>query len=229
MSDDERPIERSARKPPQKKVSNELLAVLPKKHRAVDPRFDPMYGSINEQQFKQNYKFLEDQRQDEQSRRRIKIRRLNTILRRLRAEKEAEANGEEVDGDYNFSEDEEEVFLRDIDEGDVASRSEALGELRRMKRTPMHRLERELLEVQRESTLYQSQVGDSKAKSRVADVKKSIMKAEVKAVKEGTKNKPFFLKRGDLKRRVAEDKFEELNQKGGKNLVDKYMERKRKR
>lgn len=149
------------------------------------------------------------------------------MLRRFAVEENL-LSGEE-DEEFDLSEQEREVFLDGIDEEDATSVQQALRELALLKRTPKAAIQEELQQLKRETTLYLSQVGERKAKSRVAEVKKAAMKAEVKAVKEGKKQKPYFMKRKEVKERIAADTFEKLEQRGGKLMVDKYLERKQKK
>eukprot|EP00331_Platyophrya_macrostoma_P018136 CAMPEP_0176466300 /NCGR_PEP_ID=MMETSP0127-20121128/37813_1 /TAXON_ID=938130 /ORGANISM="Platyophrya macrostoma, Strain WH" /LENGTH=147 /DNA_ID=CAMNT_0017859447 /DNA_START=356 /DNA_END=799 /DNA_ORIENTATION=+ len=141
----------------------------------------------------------------------------------------------EIDQDaldeYNFSEDEEEAFVGSLDPetstaADVAMARRDLAQLRR---TPVDILERELDELKRHVALHKSQIGDAKAKSKAGEAKRRIIKEEVKAVKDGSKKRVFFPKRHEIKRRVAEQTFDELQGRGGKHMVDKYLERKRNR
>ncbi|CUE72829.1 Hypothetical protein, putative [Bodo saltans] len=226
MSHDEdaRPIERSARKKPTSASSDTLAA--PRRHRAVDPRFDPMYGSMDKKQFNNNYKFLEDQREIEQTTRLARIKRLHMIVRRHRLEAAAAESGEDLGEEFNLTEDEQEVFLEGIDERDAIARTAALRELATLRRTPVSQIEDEVAQLKRQSSLYRSNVGDVKAKDRANLVKKRIMKEEVASVKKGEKQSPYFLKKSELKKRVMENRFDELNERGGKLAVDKYVGRK---
>lgn len=225
-NDDDRPVERSARKRPPSHLQGAGLA-LPSKPKTIDPRFHSAYGSFQPQHYDQQYKFLQSQREEEQIARYKRIKRLHSMLRRFAVEENL-LSGEE-DEEFDLSEQEREVFLDGIDEEDATSVQQALRELALLKRTPKAAIQEELQQLKRETTLYLSQVGERKAKSRVAEVKKAAMKAEVKAVKEGKKQKPYFMKRKEVKERIAADTFEKLEQRGGKLMVDKYLERKQKK
>jgi hypothetical protein len=225
--DDARPIERSARKKPTAAASSAAVALAaPRRHRAVDPRFDPMYGSMDKRQFNNNYKFLEDQREVEQTSRLARIKRLHMIVRRHKLEAAAAESGADLGEEFNLTEDEEEVFLEGIDAEDAAARNAALRELATLRRTPVETIEQEVVQLKRQSSLYRSNVGDVKAKDRANLVKKRIMKEEVASVKKGEKQSPYFLKKSELKKRVMENRFDELNERGGKLAVDKYVGRK---
>ena len=231
MADDDRPIERSARKRP---TAHPAIAssssASTKKSKTIDPRFHSAYGSFQAQHYDHRYQFLTEQREQEQQVRYKRIKRLHTMLRRFAVEEHNhQEEGGEDDEAYDLSETEREVFLDGIDEEDTTSVQAALRELAILKRTPKAAIQEELQQLKRETTLYRSQVGEQKAKSRVAEVRKAAMKAEVKAVKDGTKQKPYFMKRKDVKEKIAADTFDKLDQRGGKLMVDKYLERKQKR
>lgn len=244
MDDDRPPVERSARKPPSRdtavatSTSQALFAQhrRPNRDKYVDPRFDPMFGKADKVHFANNYKFLTEQRDAEQQSRLKRIRQLQTVLRRLRVEAAmAEENNGEIDEDaldeYNFSEEEEEAFVGSLDAETTTAADIAMArrDLAMLRRTPIDIVERELEQLKRGVALHKSQIGDAKAKSKSGEAKKRIIKEEVKAVKEGTKKRVFFPKRVEIKRRVAEQTFDELQGRGGKQLVDKYLERKRNR
>lgn len=221
MSDD-KPIERSAHQKPKKKFSADVVVQKPKK--SVDPRFDPMYGSFNKQHFEQHYKFLEERREGEHVQHMRRIRQLNAIIRRHALEEA----GEDI-ADYDLSETEREMFCDGIPEDDSEAQRQAMRECSRLKKLPINMIEEEKERLQREVTVFKSQQGEKKTMKRINEVKKETMKKELKAVKEGEKKNPYFLKRGELKKKVAESTFEHLEGRGGKLLVDKYIERKRKR
>lgn len=238
--DDRPPVERSARRPPTgtsrpTSSSDEIFAKhrKPNRDRFVDPRFDSMFGKADKAHFSQNYKFLMEQRATEQQARLKRIRQINTVLRRLRIEEALDEEGGDAEAldEYNFTDEEEDVFINSLDpetttQADVAM---ARRDLAMLRRTPIEMLAADLDKMKREVALFKSQTGDAKSKNKADDVKKRIIKEEVKAVKDGSKKRVFFPKRSDLKRRVAERTFDELEGAGGKNLVDKYLEKKRKR
>lgn len=155
-----------------------------------------------------------------------RIKRLHMITRRHHLEKVAADAGEDIGDEFNLTEDEQEVFLEGVADGDAMARSAALRELSQLRRTPIERIEEELVQLKRQVSLYRSNVGDAKAKDRANIVKKKIMKEEVESVKKGDKKAPYFLKKNELRKRVMEDRFDELNQRGGKLAVDKYVGRK---
>lgn len=181
--------------------------------RRVDPRFDPMFGRADARHFEQNYKFLREEEEKEEVNRRFRIKCLKCIIRRC----ELEEAGEDLD-EYDLSDYEQEVFGEDHQR-----------ELREMKLTPPQQLYRELEQLQRASQLYISRTRDNSAKDRHASVKKALLKKEVQAVKAGTKTKPYFPKRAEVKKAMLAETFTHLNEKGGKAAVDRYLIRKRKK
>lgn len=179
----------------------------------VDPRFDPMFGRADARHFEQNYKFLREEEEKEEVQRRFRMRCLKCVLRRC----ELEEAGEDLD-EYDLSDYEQEVFGEDHQR-----------ELREMKLTPPQHLHTELEQLKRASQLYISRTRDNSAKDRHSSVKKELLKKEVQAVKAGTKSKPYFPKRAEVKKAMLADTFTHLNDKGGKNAVDRYLIRKRKK
>ena len=218
MSVDEKPLERSARKPPPRVAPAGVRG----KHRPVDPRFDPLFGSIGAAQLNQ-YKFIEEQQAEEQVARRRRMKQLKCILRRFALE-EAEENLEE----YDLSDVEREQFCEGIDASDEKGISAALRELRRLKLTHPQHIREELSRLQAEENKYRSIVGGRRSIS-VKRAAKDHIKAEIRTVKEGKKAKPFFLKRKALKSKVLELRFDALEGSGGKLKVDKYLEKKSRR
>ncbi|KPI83327.1 hypothetical protein ABL78_7636 [Leptomonas seymouri] len=178
----------------------------------VDPRFDPMLGRADVRHFEQNYKFLREEEEKEEMARRFRIKCLKCVIRRC----ELEQAGEDLD-EYDLSDYEQEVFGEDHQR-----------ELREMKLTPPQQLYAELEQLQRATQLYVSRTRDKSAQDRHARVKKELLKKEVQAVKAGTKSKPYFPKRAELKKAMLADTFTHLNEKGGKAAVDRYVIRKRK-
>ncbi|KAG5487536.1 hypothetical protein LSCM1_07493 [Leishmania martiniquensis] len=181
--------------------------------RRVDPRFDPMFGRADARMFEQNYGFLREAEAKEEEERRFRIKCLKCIIRRC----ELEEAGEDLD-EYDLSDHEQEVFGADH-----------ARELREMKLTPPQQLYAELEQLQRASQLYVSKTRDASIKERRSRVRKELLRKEVMAVKSGTKARPYFPKRAEVKRAVAADTFSRLNEKGGKAAVDRYIIRKRKR
>lgn len=203
MSDDDGPPPaRSARQRPK------TQRVAPSARPALgDPRFDPLHGPASQRTFEQNYKFLFEQQEKEEEARRFRIRCLKCIRRRL----ELEEAGSDLE-EYDLSDTEQEVFGE-----------EHQAELMRLRRTPLPHVLRELQQLQRESQLYVSKMKNAKAKTRQGNVRKEMIKKEVEAVKKGAKSKPFFPRRGDIKKAVLSDTFDRLETTGGKHAVDKYL------
>lgn len=201
--------------------------------RPVDPRFDPMFGASTDiKSFEKNYKFLLEQQDAEEEARRFRIKCLKCVLRRHEIEqarlearrqeegskKKAKRTAEDEDEDEDLSDYEREVFGEDHAQ-----------DLRVMKLTPPQHLYRELEQLQRDSQLYVSRRKNTAAVSRKDQVRKALMKKEVSAVKEGAKARPYFPKRSVVKRAVLSDRFEQLEEKGGKGAVDRYLARKTKK
>ncbi|KAL7698769.1 rRNA biogenesis protein RRP36 [Lotmaria passim] len=216
MSEDEGPPPvQDAHKKPRRPLSHQSGGVnnANAATKRVDPRFDPMLGRADTRHFEQNYKFLREEQEKEEAARRFRMKCLKCIIRRCELE-EAGADLEE----YDLSDYEQEVFGEDHQR-----------ELREMKRTPPQLLYRELEQLQRASQLYVTRTRDSSARDRHAKVKKELLKKEVQAVKAGTKSKPYFPKRAEVKKAMLADTFTHLNEKGGKAAVDRYLIRKRKK
>lgn len=209
---------------------------LVKRPKSVDPRFDPMFGGLADQRhFEKSYSFLLEQQAEEEQRRRFRIRCLKCVLKRHeldrariaarsdaaategggRGKKTSRPTAEEEDEDEDLDAYEKEIF------GD-----EHQQELRALKLTPPQHIYRELDELKRDSQLYISRTKNTVAVSRRDEVKKDLMRKEVQAVKAGTKARPFFPKRAELKRAVLSDRFDRLEEKGGKDAVDRYLSRK---
>ncbi|CCW64807.1 unnamed protein product [Phytomonas sp. EM1] len=184
-----------------------------KRHQPIDPRFDQMFGRADLRQFENNYKFLHEQFEEEEARRQHRIRCLKCILRRIALEDAGENLAE-----YDLSDDEREIFGEDH-----------LQELTLLKLTPPERIHAELDKLKRESQLYKSKTKGNAAASRKAQVKKEMMSKEVRAVKANEKARPYFPKRSVIKKAVYADRFESLEQKGGKHAVERYLARKSKR
>ncbi|EPY40973.1 hypothetical protein AGDE_02952 [Angomonas deanei] len=157
--------------------------------------------------------------EEEEVERKWRIRRLKCIIRRIELEKAVKDGelGEEEFGEYDLSDVEEELFEGHRDE------------LIQLKRTPPAEVFRELETLQRASQLYLSQSKGNAVLSRKDNVRKEMLKKEVKLVKEGAKQKPFFPKRSAVKRALIEDTYEHLDKTGGKQAVDRYLARKTKR
>ncbi|KAG5511694.1 hypothetical protein JKF63_07291 [Porcisia hertigi] len=181
--------------------------------RRIDPRFDPMFGRADTRLFEQNYGFLRESEAKEEAERRFRIKCLKCVLRRC----ELEEAGEDLD-EYDLSDYEQEVFGEDHQR-----------ELREMKLTPPQRLYTELEQLQRASQLYISKTRDASVKDRQSKVRKELLRKEVAAVKTGTKARPHFPKRAEVKRAIMADTFSRLNEKGGQGAVDRYVIRKRKK
>ncbi|CCW67526.1 unnamed protein product [Phytomonas sp. Hart1] len=211
------PPARSAHSKPSRRNSSTQLGShalpTPQRHRPIDPRFDPMFGNADLSQFKNNYKFLQEQIEEEETRRQHRIRCLKCILRRFTLEDAGEDLAE-----YDLSEDERMIFGED-----------QLQELNHLKLTPSERIHAELDKLKRESQLYKSKTKGNAAVSRKAQIKKGLMRKEVQAVKMGTKLKPYFPKRSVVKKAIHADTFESLEQKGGKHAVERYLARKSKK
>lgn len=214
--DDGPPPAKSAHvKPKGKSGSSSSLHNSNKSQKAAigDPRFDPIYGPADTRHFEQHYKFLIEQQAEEEERRKFRIRCLRCVLRRIRLEDA----GEDLE-EYDLSDTEREVFGE-----------EHLSDLAQLKRTPTKQIVEELEKLQRESQVYISQVKDKSAKSRRSNVRTSLIKKEVEAVKQGVKSKPYFPKRSEVKRAVLSDTFDRLEGVGGKAAVDKYLLSKKKK
>ncbi|RNF07182.1 hypothetical protein TraAM80_03554 [Trypanosoma rangeli] len=203
------PPERSARVRPTHRSTLPALT----RHKAVDPRFSDLYGTVDQKQFESHYKFLREQQEEEETRRRHRMRCLKCIVRRG----ELEASGANLE-EYDLSENEREVFGEDH-----------LDELLAMKLRPLPDLQMELQGLQRESQRHVSRMKGRQVQSRRDNLRKEIIKREAVAVKEGKKQRPFIPKRAQLKREILADTFERLERKGGKRAVDKYVERKSRR
>lgn len=217
MSDDEGPppVQDAHRRPPPRRAAQSGIASGRGAAAAkrMDPRFDPMFGKVDVRHFEQHYKFLREEEEKEEVERRFKIKCLKCVLRRA----ELEEAGEDLD-EYDLSDYEQEVFGEDHQR-----------DLRAMKLTPPQHLYKELAQLQRASQLYTARTRDDKVKDRHATVKKELLKKEVQAVKAGTKSKPFFPKRAEVKKAMLADTFTHLNDKGGKAAVDRYLMRKQKK
>ncbi|ORC85383.1 uncharacterized protein TM35_000351270 [Trypanosoma theileri] len=203
------PPERSARVRPKRR--NDIPAV--RRRAAIDPRFSDLYGTADEQQFEQHYKFLREQQEEEQRRRRHRIRCLKCLIRRG----ELEESGADL-AEYDLSENEREVFGEDH-----------LDELADMRLQPLATLQAELQQLQRESQLHVSREKGRQARSAAVAVKREVVTREAAAVRAGVKRRAFVPRRSELRRAVLADKFERLEQRGGKAAVDKYVERKSRR
>ncbi|RHW70087.1 hypothetical protein DPX39_090045600 [Trypanosoma brucei equiperdum] len=199
------PPERSARVRPRRQSG--VPAVRP--HRFVDPRFSDLYGAVDRKQFEDNYKFLREQEEEEQSRRKHCIQCLKYALRRH--EREEVGQDEE-------SEEEEDRF-----------EEENRDEINRLMLRPPSDLKAELQQLKRESQLYISRTKDREVRARRQAVRKGIIKREAAAVRDGKKQRAFIPKRSQLKREVLAETFDKLEKKGGKGAVDKYVERKTKK
>lgn len=215
--DDGPPPAKSAHVKPKSKlaVSSSALHSSTGGRRAAigDPRFDPIYGPADTRHFEQHYKFLREQQAEEEEKRKFRIRCLRCILRRIRLEDA----GEDLE-EYDLSDTERDVFGEDH-----------LSDLALLKRTPTRQIVEELEKLQRESQIYVSQLKDSHTKSRRGNVRSSLIKKEVEAVKQGVKSKPYFPKRSEVKRAVLSDTFDRLEGVGGKAAVDKYLLSKKKK
>lgn len=210
-NDDGPPPAQSARVKPRRPA--QFNSGASKKRAVGDPRFDSLFGKADAKHFEQHYKFLREQQEEEESKRKFRIRCLKCVLRRCALEESNEPLEE-----YDLSDTEREVFGED-------HRSELL----LLKRTPPAAISAELAALQRTSQVYVSQVKDAAVNQRKQKVKNSLMKRETDAVKEGTKQKAFFPKRKDVKRAVLNDTFDRLKETGGKAAVDKYLIGKSKR
>ena len=245
---DDRPIESSARKPP----SRSKLYVgdgqqLPTRKKSVDPRFDPLHGPLNNTEFKQRYKFLEEMEEDEQKNRLRRIKILNTALKRIRMEhalaakkifhlankkerQAAAAAGEQRDEGYDLAELEEIVGGLSDDENDAwGDDADAMHQLEELRHLPEHMVRHELEGLKRQSTIFKSKTSNSRALSQKSSVKKDLLKAEIQAVRAGKKSKVFVPKRTELKKRVLEKTYESLQARGGQQMVSTFLERKAKR
>ncbi|KAI8915990.1 hypothetical protein EDD86DRAFT_181951, partial [Gorgonomyces haynaldii] len=80
-------------------------------------------------------------------------------------------------------------------------------------------------ELSQEYNVRMSRLNARKLKEKRQEIKREVKKEEMEKVKQG--KKPFFLKKGDLKKIELTKKFQEMKSKG--KDVDKYLEQKRKR
>lgn len=203
--DDGPPPARSARVRPTRQSDEPS-----KRRERMDPRFDPMFGEPNRAFVESHYKFVQEREEEEERERRFRIRCLKCVLRRFELE-EAGADTTE----YDFTDDEEQVFGDDHRE-----------DLALLKLTPTPHIRRELEELKRASQLYTARHKDKAANRRRSEVKKNIMKKEVKAVRDGVKSKPYFPKRRELKKAELADTYDRLEEKGGQAAVNRYVARK---
>ncbi|KEG14295.1 hypothetical protein DQ04_00531000 [Trypanosoma grayi] len=203
------PPERSARVRPQRRSTIPVVRRRP----SVDPRFSDLYGTVDQKQFEEHYKFLREQQDDEETRRRHRMRCLKCIIKRG----ELEASGADLE-EYDLSETEREVFGDDQQD-----------ELAALKLIPLEVVQAELQQLQRESQLYVTRTKGRQVQARRDSLRREIIKREAVAVRQGKKQRPFIPKRAQLKREVLADTFERLERKGGKGAVDRYVERKSKR
>lgn len=214
MADDDRPIERSAksRPPPAHRVA--AAAAGAPRRKSVDPRFDPLYGSLNKNTVKHSYAFLAEMEKAE----------FGEHLQRMKVLREASrrAAKREADGDSG-SENAEDDDAEDRDEEFEAAVSAATATMR------PQRLERALAEEQRFVAHFRQKEKQSQATDREQEVRKRYMKAQAQDVLEHRKARPFFLKSSEMKKEVERARFDALEKKGGQDLVDKFIDRKRKR
>eukprot|EP00758_Cryptobia_borreli_P015021 Tbor_TRINITY_DN5983_c0_g1::TRINITY_DN5983_c0_g1_i1::g.18645::m.18645 len=213
-----RPVEKSAKKRPEAMSSSAALSDLIKKHRppntrkSVDPRFSDMYGAFNKNHYRESYKFITEQAEEEQQKRLDRLTKLRAAIRHY----ELEAAGEDLE-EYGLEADERELFKDDMEELD------------RLLHTPLADLQAEFDSVKKLVNKFKSQAAQEASTKRDAEARRSIMKAEVDAVKAGEKSKPFIPRGKEMRRKIEELKFEYLEEKGGANQANKYIEKKRKK
>lgn len=218
MADDDKdgpPPAHSARIRPARSASQSHLSsssAVPRRS-GIDPRFQEMLGKVNMRQFEQNYSFLREQSEEEESARRFRIRCLRCVLRRH----ELEDAGEDVE-QYDLSDDERDTFG-----------PEHAQELREMKCTPPVHLYAELERLKGESTLHKARTRNQTALTRQQSVRKELMKKELNAVRAGQKSRMYFPKKQAVKRAVLADTFDKLEESGGRAAVDRYVQRKQAR
>lgn len=215
----ERPIERTAKSRSRGDVSNgtgSVLEELVKKHRpastreAADPRFSAMYGAFNKNVYSHAYSFIDAKEKEEQTARLDRFKKLRLAIKHL----ELEARGEDID-EYGVREQEEEVFEDDADL------------LRELLHTPVDRLRGELEGLKRQIDSHKSKAAQQASKERSLAARKRVMKAEVDAVKEGRKAKPFIPGRKDMRKAVEASRFDYLESVGGQASTNKFIEKKR--
>lgn len=201
--DDDRPIERSARVKPR---LVERAAPVQAKRSHIDPRFDNLYGSLNRNHYDQSYGFLKEKEREEHFGRLHRIKVLKEAAKRLR----------EVE---QVASDEEEQRASSL-ENEVRAAVSTLAP---------RQLEWELESLKAATANFQQKTKQEQALSREVAVKRACMRKEAADVLASKKVRPFFLKNRELKKEVERAKFDELDEKGGQGLVDKYVDRKRKR
>ena len=237
--EDDRPIERDARKPPKApKVKPEQVKP---RIRSLDPRFDQIHGDVNPKHVTERYAFIKEIAAKENEERQDRLKKLRAAKRRLQNfEGDGEEDAEEdaaiekkrkvgaksrknIDWDYSGG-----MGDADEDDDDDGAELDSVDQVLNEFEDPDD-IDAELRELQRETSKFKQTVQMDKAQERVRKVKADHMKKELEAVKENQKAKPFFMKKKDLKKEVERTRYEELEKKGGKQMVGKFAEKKMKR
>jgi hypothetical protein len=211
--DDDRPVERCARRPPKASAALDSVAAIipPVRRRKVsdarpDPRFDHSISKTNPNAAEHHYGFMQELAHADARSAEWRLRCIRRELKRRDHERRVDAGEDDEVSELTSSDDEEEDDVH----GAGMSRQDRLDAKVRYGLIPEHVLRREGAQLKAEAMRRKSLAGDAAAKAKAAKVKRETIKKELADVAAGKKARPFFPKRAELKTREAESRFNDI-------------------